>query len=53
MHIRLRFRSRHKLKDGDTFKGSDPGDGCPGRKGPNLSREADLEEGEKSRLYVK
>ena len=53
MHIRWRFRSRHKLKHRDTFEGLDPGAGIPGRKGPNLSREANLDGGEKSCVYVK
>ena len=36
MHIRWRFRSRHKFKQRDTFKAFDPGVGCPGRKGPKI-----------------
>ena len=53
MHIRWRFRSRHKLKHRDTFEGLDPGAGIPGRKGPKFSREASLDGGEKSCAYVK
>ena len=34
------------------MKGLDPGDGCPGRKGPKISREASLDEGEKSLVYI-
>ena len=34
------------------MKGLDPGDGCPGRKGPKFSREASLDRGEKSFVYV-
>ena len=53
MHIRWRFRSRHKFKQRDTFEGHDPGVGCPGRKGPKISREAIMEGGEKSHVYKK
>ena len=34
------------------MKGHDPGDGRPGRKGPKFSREACLDEGEKSSVDV-
>ncbi len=34
------------------MKGHDPGDGCPGRKGPKSSREACMDEGEKSLVYI-
>ena len=30
----------------------DPGDGSPGRKGPKISREARMETGEKSFVYI-
>ena len=53
MHIRWRFRSRHLFKQRDTFKACDPGVGRPGRKGPKLSREAHVEEGEKSSVYIR
>ena len=29
-----------------------PGDGCPGRKGPKFSREVSIDEGEKSLMYI-
>ena len=44
MHIRWRFRSRQPFKPKDTFEGYDPGVGCPGRKGPKISREVVLGE---------
>jgi len=53
MHIRLIFRNRQPFKHRDTFKGHDPGDGCPGRKGLKFSREACLEDGEKSCAYIR
>ena len=31
----------------DTLESSDPGDGCPGRKGPKISREVECFRGEK------
>ena len=52
MHIRWRFRSRHKFKQRDTFKGHDPGVGRLGRKGPKISREASMDGGEKSLVYI-
>ena len=33
------------------MKGYDPGVGCPGRKGLKFSREAYLDDGEKSHMY--
>ena len=51
MHIRWRFRSRQQFKQRDTFEGHKPGVGRPGRKGPKISREVCLEEGEKSSVY--
>ena len=52
MHIRLRFRSYLAFKRRDTFEGHDPGVGLPGRKGPKISREACLDGGEKSFVYI-
>ena len=40
------------LKQRDTLKGHDPGVGRPGRKGPKFSREACLDGGEKSFVYI-
>ena len=34
------------------MKAIDPGDGCPGRKGLKNSREAIVDEGEKSHVYI-
>ena len=53
MHIRWKFRNHLNFKLRDTFEGIDPGVGCPGRKGPNISREAILDRGEKSLVYRK
>ena len=53
MHIRWRFRSLLKFKHRDTCEVIDPGVGCPGRKGPKISREAIMERGEKSYVYTK
>ena len=53
MHIRLIFRNHLTLKQKDTLKGLDPGAGNPGRKGPKNSREASLDEGEKSSVNVR
>ena len=53
MHIRWKFRNHHKFKQRDTFEGIVPGVGRPGRKGPNISREAILDGGEKSFVYTK
>ena len=52
MHIRLIFRNHLQLKQNDTLEGLDPGAGNPGRKGPKNSREASLDRGEKSLVYV-
>ena len=52
MHIRLRFRSHLRFKLKDTSEGHDPGVGGPGRKGPKISREACLDGGEKSLVYI-
>ena len=52
MHIRLRFRSHLIFKLKDTSEGLDLGVGCPGRKGPKISREASLDGGEKSLVYI-
>ena len=40
------------FKQRDTEEVSDPGDGSPGRKGPKSSREALMETGEKSSVYI-
>ena len=53
MHTRWKFRDHLNLKLRDTFEGHDPGVGRPGRKGPNISREACLDGGEKSLVYEK
>ena len=52
MHIRLRFRSHLIFKLNDTCEGHDPGVGCPGRKGLKISRDACLNRGEKSLVYI-
>ena len=54
MHIRWRFRSLLNFKHGDTFEVIDPGVGCPGRKGPNYSREVgDVMRREKACVLVR
>ena len=53
MHIRLIFRNRLPFKQRDTLEGNIPGVGRPGRKGPKISREVFLDEGEKSSAVYK
>ena len=53
MHTRWKFRDRLEFKLRDTLEGIDPGVGRPGRKGSNISREAILDGGEKSLVYMK